>query len=257
MDELKLELKEGCAILSIARPAKRNAMSLTMWRALPGIMERVGTEREVRAFVLRGDHERVFSAGADIEEIEQHSHDRESASRFMEAVEAGAEAIAQCPVPTIALIRGDCMGGGIELAMACDIRFASRISRFSIPPAKLGVLYSFASTKRLVHLVGPAKAKDLLFSGRTFDAAEAFAMGLVERLCAPEDIVAVTMAYVRLLSQRSQASIRGAKEVVAAVTRGLETENETVRRLRMETFLGEDLKEGVRAFLEKRTPSFR
>ncbi len=143
------------------------------------------------------------------------------------------------------------------MAMACDIRFASRASRFGVPPAKLGVLYSFASTKRLVGLVGPGKAKDLLFSGRMFDAAEAYSMGLIERLAPPEDIVATTTAYANLLSQRSPASIRGAKQMVAAMTDGLDEENELVRRLRIETFLGEDLKEGVRAFLEKRAPFFK
>jgi enoyl-CoA hydratase len=257
MDELVLEFKDHCAWLTIARPAKRNAMSLAMWRALPGLIDRVSSEPAARVFVLRGSYERVFSAGADIEEIEQHSHDDQAASSFMGAVESGTDAIVRCPIPTIAMIRGDCIGGGIEMAMACDVRFASRASRFGVPPAKLGVLYSFASTKRLVDLVGPGKAKDLLFSGRMFDAAEAYSMGLIERLCAPEDIIATTAAYASLLSQRSQASVRGAKQIVAAITDGFDEENNAVRRIRMDTFLGEDLKEGVRAFFEKRAPSFR
>ena len=119
------------------------------------------------------------------------------------------------------------------------------------------MLYSFTSTKRLVGLIGPGKAKDLLFSGRLFDAVEAYAMGLIERLSPPEDIVATTAAYADLLAQRSPASIRGAKQIVAAMTDGLDEENDLVRQLRIETFLGDDLKEGVRAFLEKRTPSFK
>jgi enoyl-CoA hydratase len=257
MDELKLEIRGHCAWLTIARPAKRNAMSLTMWRALPSLIEKVSNEPAARVFILQGSHERVFSAGADIEEIEHHSHDDQAAASFMKAVEAGTDALVQCPIPTIAMIRGDCIGGGIEMAMACDIRFASRASRFGVPPAKLGVLYSFASTKRLVGLVGPGKAKDLLFSGRMFDAAEAHSMRLIERLSPPEDIVATTTAYAKLLSQRSPASIRGAKQMVAAMTDGLDEENDLLRRLRLETFLGEDLKEGVRAFLEKRAPSFK
>lgn len=257
MDELNVKLKGHCAWLTIVRPAKRNAMSLAMWSALPSLIEGVWSDQAARVLVIQGCSERVFSAGADIEEIEQHSHESHTASSFMEAVEAGTEAIARCPIPTIAMIRGDCVGGGIELAMACDMRFVSRAGRFGIPPAKLGVLYSFTSTKRLVDLVGPGKAKDLLFSGRMFDAAEAFSMGLVERLCMPEDIVATTTAYASLLSQRSQASIRGAKQIVAAVTSGLDEENDHVRQLRIGTFLGEDLKEGVRAFFEKRAPSFR
>jgi enoyl-CoA hydratase len=257
MDELKLEIKGHCAWLTIARPTTRNAMSLVMWRALPGLIERVSNEPAARVFVLQGSHDRVFSAGADIEEIEQHSHDDQAASSFMGAVENGTDAIVRCAIPTIAMIRGDCIGGGIEMAMACDLRFASRASRFGVPPAKLGVLYSFASTKRLVDLVGPGKAKDLLFSGRMFDAAEAYSMGLIERLSSPEDIIATTTAYADLLSQRSQASIRGAKQIVAAISDGLDEENDHVRRLRIDTFLGEDLKQGVRAFFEKRTPSFK
>jgi enoyl-CoA hydratase len=256
MGEFRLEQNDGCAWLSIDRPAKRNAMSLGMWRALPELVKSVTEDANAKVLVLQGRHERVFSAGADIEEIEQHSYDSTAAALFMDAVEAGADAIAQCPKPTIAMVRGDCIGGGIELAMACDIRFASRISRFGVPPAKLGVLYCFGSTKRLVTLVGPGRAKDLLFSGRMVGAEEASAMGLVDRLFAPEEICAATAAYARLLTRRSQASIKGAKKIVSAVERGLTVENAEVRQLRIDTFLGEDLKEGVRAFLEKRSPKF-
>lgn len=231
-------------------------MSLAMWRSLPGLIKRIQDDEKVRVLVLHGAQARVFSAGADIEEIEQHATDEAAAARFIDAVEDGTEALARCPKPTIAMIRGDCIGGGVELAMACDIRFASRFSRFSIPPSKIGVLYGFGSTKRLVQLVGPGSAKDLLFSGRMFDATEALAIGLVERVYPPEEVVAMTSAYADVLNQRSHASIRAGKQMVSGVLGGLTAEDPELRRLRIDNFLGSDLKEGVRAFLEKRAPSF-
>lgn len=256
MNELRLDVRGNVGWLTIDRPARRNAMSLAMWRGLPGLIKRIQDDESVRVLVLQGAQARVFSAGADIEEIEQHATDEAAAARFMDAVEGGTEALARCPKPTIAMIRGDCIGGGVELAMACDIRFASRFSGFSVPPSKIGVLYGFGSTKRLVELVGPGCAKDLLFSGRMFDATEALAVGLVERVYALEDIVAMTSAYADLLTQRSRASIAGGKQMVSGVLSGLTVDDPELRRVRMENFLGSDLKEGVRAFLEKRAPSF-
>ena len=256
MDELRLDIRGDVGWLAVDRPARRNAMSLAMWSGLPDLIKSIEDDDRVRVLVLQGAQARVFSAGADIEEIEQHATDEATAARFMDAVEGGTEALARCPKPTIAMIRGDCIGGGVELAMACDMRFASRFSRFAIPPSKIGVLYGFGSTKRLVELVGPGCAKDLLFSGRMFDATEALTIGLVERVHALEEIVALTSAYADLLTQRSHASITGGKQMVSGVLSGLTADDPGLRRMRMENFLGSDLKEGVRAFLEKRAPSF-
>jgi len=256
VDELRLEIKGSVGWLAVDRPARRNAMSLAMWRGLPGFLRQAQDDQRVRGIVLHGAQPGVFSAGADIEEIERHATDAAAAARFIDAVEEGTEALARCSKPTIAMIRGDCIGGGVELAMACDIRFASRFSRFGIPPAKIGALYGFGSTKRLVDLVGPGCAKDLLFSGRMFDAAEGLSIGLVERVYPLEEIVASTSAYADLLAERSHASIRGGKQMVAGVLSGLTADDPELHRLRVENFLGSDLKEGVRAFLEKRAPSF-
>ncbi|MEQ8828092.1 MAG: enoyl-CoA hydratase-related protein [Parvibaculum sp.] len=256
MADLNLHLEGAVARLVIDRPDKRNAMSLSMWRELSSLVAQAGRAHEVRVIVLQGAHANAFSAGADISELVAHAASEELAGSFMDMIEAATVAMTDCAKPMVAAIRGDCMGGGIELAMACDVRIASSASRFAIPPAKLGALYGFSSTLRLVQLVGPGRAKDLLFSGRQFGAVEAYAIGLLDQLHAAEDFDAAVDRYVATLCQRARSSQRGAKTMVAAALNRLAWEDASLRQLRLDNFLGEDLKEGASAFLAKRPPSF-
>ncbi len=249
--------REGeVARLVIDRPQKRNALSLAMWRAIPALVGQADGDPAVKVLVVQGVDETAFAAGADIDEIEEHAGSEELAWVFMDAVHAAETALGLCAKPVVAMIRGDCIGGGVELALACDLRFAQVGSRFGIPPAKLGLVYSLASTARLVQLVGPGLARDYLFSGRLFDSVEARAVGLVDREIAADAIVAQTDAYVQGLGRKSQWSIRAAKAVVRAALAGEEAENEEIRRWRGGSFLGPDLREGVRAFHERRPADF-
>jgi len=257
MPDLNLRLEGAVARVVIDRPGKRNAMSLAMWRELPSLFDRAGQAGEVRVVVLQGARPDAFSAGADIGELIAHAASEQLAGSFMDVIEAATVAITSCAKPVVAAIRGDCMGGGVELAMACDVRLASRSSRFAIPPAKLGALYGFSSTRRLVDLVGPGRAKDLLFSARQFDAEEAYAIGLLDQLHAAEDFDAAVDKYVAVLCQRARSSQSGAKSMVAAALTSLASEDAKLRQLRLDNLLGEDLKEGASAFLEKRPASFR
>jgi enoyl-CoA hydratase/carnithine racemase len=253
---LYLQRAGEIARLVIDRPGKRNALSLAMWRAIPALMAEVVTDDSIKVLVIQGADEKAFAAGADIDEIADHAASAELAWAFMDAVHSAESAIGGCPKPVIAMIRGDCIGGGVEIALACDMRFAQSGSRFGIPPAKLGLVYSLASTTRLVQLVGPGLARDFLYSGRLFDSAEALSAGLIERELPAEDIVAATQAYAETLCRRSQVSIRAAKVIVhAALTRAAE-EDDRIRRLREDSFLGPDLKEGIRAFQEGRPANF-
>jgi len=257
MPDLNLRLEGAVARVVIDRPGKRNAMSLAMWRELPSLFDRAWQAGEVRVVVLQGARPDAFSAGADIGELMAHAASEQLAGGFMDVIEAATVAINSCAKPVVAAISGDCMGGGIELAMACDVRLASRSSRFAIPPAKLGALYGFSSTRRLVDLVGPGRAKDLLFSARQFDAEEAYAIGLLDQLHAAEDFDAAVDKYVAMLCQRARSSQSGAKSMVAAALTSLASEDAKLRQLRLDNLLGEDLKEGASAFLEKRPASFR
>lgn len=257
MADLTLHLEGPVARVVIDRPGKRNAMSLAMWRQLPSLFERAAQTAEVRVIVLQGARKEAFSAGADIGELVAHAASEQLAGSFMDTIEAATVAMTSCAKPIVAAISGDCMGGGVELAMACDVRLASSASRYAIPPARLGALYGFSSTRRLVNLVGPGRAKDLLFSGRQFDAEEAYAIGLLDQLHPVDAFDAAVEKYVALLCQRARSSQSGAKTMVAAALSSLTGEDATLRRLRLDNLLGEDLKEGASAFLEKRPAAFR
>jgi enoyl-CoA hydratase/carnithine racemase len=248
---LRLEIEDAVATLTIDRPSKRNAMSYEMWSAIPGLLDKVAADDEVRALVIRGtDH---FSAGADISEFATLRAGAEGAERYSEAVHAGERAIVGLPKPTIAAITGVCVGGGCEIALACDMRVAAPDARFGITPAKLGIVYNFTSTKQLVDVVGPAWARQILFTAEIIDAETALRIGLVNELTA--DPVARAMALATTMASRARISVRGAKTIIGKITEG-EHEDDEVRALYAESVHSAEYAEGVAAFLDKRPPRF-
>lgn len=248
---LRLEIEDAVAMLTIDRPSKRNAMSFEMWSAIPGLLDKVAEDDAVRALVVRGtDH---FSAGADISEFATLRADAPGAERYGAAVLAGERAIAGLPKPTIAAITGVCVGGGCEIALACDMRVAAPDARFGITPAKLGIVYNFTSTKQLVDVVGPAWARQILFTADILDADTALRIGLVNELTAAPVARAVELATT--MAARAQVSLRGAKTIITKITEG-DHEDDEVRALYTESVQSTDYAEGVAAFLEKRTPRF-
>ena len=174
----------------------------------------------------------------------------------MNAVNGAAGALANCPKPAVAMIHGDCVGGGVELAIACDLRFCSTQSRFGITPARLGICYSVASTRRVSQAIGPSKTKDLLFTGRLIDAATAEAWGLADRVCAPGELDRETAAFTEAICRNSQYSVRFAKRALSEIVAGVTEESDLLRELRLGAYEAGDLKEGIAAFLEKRKPAF-
>lgn len=249
---LSLEIDGAVATLTIDRPAKRNAMSFEMWSALPGLLAAVAADEAVRALVIRGtDH---FSAGADISEFANLRADPDGACRYSAAVHAGERSIVYLAKPTIAAVRGVCVGGGCEIALACDIRIAAPDARFGITPAKLGIVYNATSTKQLVDAVGPAWARQILFTGEIIDAPTALRIGLVNELC--PDPVARAAELAKTMATRSQVSIHGAKTIISRITDGTLAEDEAIHALYEASVKSYDYAEGVRAFLEKRPPRF-
>jgi enoyl-CoA hydratase/carnithine racemase len=251
VDELKLAFADRIATLTIDRPQRRNAMSYEMWSAVPDLMSRVAASG-VRVLVVRGTEH--FSAGADISEFATLRNGPDGARRYSETVHAGERAIVDVPVPTIAAINGYCIGGGCEIALACDVRIASSDARFGITPAKLGIVYNFTSTRQLVAAVGPSWAKQILFGGDLIDAATASRIGLVNEVHADADARVAELAGT--IASRAPVSVRGAKEIVNRIAAGQDDEDEGVRELYEAAVMSDAYAEGVAAFLAKRTPRF-
>lgn len=248
---LELSAAGPVATLTINRPAKRNAMNYEMWSALPGLLAGVSADESIRVLVIRGGEH--FSAGADIAEFSTLRRGAEGAAHYGEAVHDGERAIAQLGKPTIAAISGFCVGGGCEIALACDIRVAASDARFGITPAKLGIIYNFTSTKALVDAVGPAWAKQILFSADLLDASTALRIGLVNEVV--ESLDARVKELSEQIAGRAQVSVRGAKKIINSITDGGH-EDDFVRALYAEAASSADYAEGVSAFLEKRPPRF-
>jgi enoyl-CoA hydratase/carnithine racemase len=253
-EHLRLETGGAVATLTIDRPAKRNAMSFEMWSALPGLLDRVAEDDAVRVLVVRGGEH--FSAGADIGEFGTLRRGAEGAARYGEAVHRAERAIATLGKPIIAAINGVCIGGGCEIALACDIRVAADDARFGITPAKLGIVYSLTSTRQLVHAVGPAWAKQILYTGEVLDAATAQRIGLVNEVHPARDVETRVKELAELIASRAQVSVRGAKTIVNRISDGHQEEDDVVRALYDEAVHSAEYAEGVAAFLEKRAPRF-
>ena len=257
MDELVVTGRGAVGTLVFNRPEKRNAISLDMWTALPGVLQELASGSETRALVIRGAGEEAFASGADISEFEQVRSDAASARRYSRVADAADRALAAFPRPTIAMIHGFCVGGGLELALACDLRFASRTARFGITAARLGIIYGFSSTRRLASIVGPSHARDILFSGRLVGIDEARAMGLVTKVCEPETLEGETYEYADRLAQQAPLSQRGAKLMLLHLLGEGEMTTTDLAAFVEQAYESEDYYEGVRAFLEKRPPRFR
>ncbi|MBT3155543.1 enoyl-CoA hydratase/isomerase family protein [Streptomyces sp. CHD11] len=240
--QLLHSVTDSVATVVIHHPAKRNAMTAAMWGSLPPLLETLAADPEVRAVVLTGAGA-TFCAGADISTL------RESPARAQQLAVAAEEALAAFPKPTLAAVRGHCVGGGAQLAAACDLRFAGEGARFGVTPAKLGIVYPASATRRLVSLVGPAAAKYLLFSGELIETSRALRTGLVDEVLPEDELDERVAEFTRVLVSRSQLTQAAAKEFATGRTDRDAHWSERARA-------GGEAAEGVAAFLERRTPRF-
>ena len=238
--------------ITLQRPAKRNAVTYDMWVALGEACHRVANDPAVRVVVLRGEGDH-FCAGADITELlADRPH---GVPTFMDVNMAAEHALANLPKPTIALVQGDCIGGGAALAIDCDLRIAVHGSRFGITPAKLGIVYPPASLERAVRLLGPA-AKRLLYTGDLIDAAEALRIGMIDELLSADEAEARLQALCATLAERSLLTQAGTKQMVAAVLAHGSVPAELAASWAREVAAAPDPQEGVLAFTERRPPNF-
>jgi enoyl-CoA hydratase/carnithine racemase len=248
----------GIGWMTFSNPTKRNAMSLEMWAELSAIIADFAADPAVRVVVMQGDGDKAFVSGADISQFEKNRADAEAAAAYSATSDGARAALNGLEKPLIALIRGYCMGGGLGIAMTADLRFAAADAKFGIPAANLGIAYSPDNLRRLVNLVGPAVAKDILFSARRLDAEEALRVGLVNRVVAPEALEDAVRGYATMLAEKAPLSQRASKAVVNELMKPEREQDPTMMKRHVETcFNSADYAEGRRAFMEKRTPVFQ
>jgi len=258
MSESLLLNRDGeIATVVLNRPQTLNAINSEMYQGLPALMDQLENDPTVKVVIFRGAGEKSFASGADISEFERERSSAEDAQKYNEKVAAAEQAIENLTKPTIAMIHGYCIGGGAGLALSCDIRFSDKVSKFAITPAKLGLVYSLESTKRVVDLVGPSRAKWILMSGLQILSGRALELGLVDEVVEAEELEEFTYRFADTIATRAQFSVRAGKEMVRRVVAGQNRDDVETTELRNSSFSTDDYAEGVRAFLGKRRPEFK
>ncbi len=238
-------------------PERHNAVSLEMWDTTAEILEDFAKDPEVRVVVVTGAGGKAFVSGADISKFESERASLEATKVYNAAVERANTGIYDFPKPTIAMIRGYCIGGGVGLASCCDLRIASANSRFAVPAAKLGLGYSFNGLKRLIDIVGPAFAKEIFFTARQFDAEDVRTMGFVNRIVPEAELETYVKTYAETIAANAPLTVKAAKYVANEVMKD-ESKRNLARCAEMveQCFTSKDYTEGRRAFMEKRKPAF-
>ncbi len=257
-DQLIVEKKDGVGRITFDNQAKRNALTYEMWQGLPVVLDDFAQDDGVRVIVLAGAGGKAFSAGADISQFEKQRSSEDTIAVYDQAVAEATNALVGARKPLIARIDGFCIGGGLGVAMCCDLRFAAEDSRFAIPAAKLGLGYKLNGLKYLIDVVGPSAAMEILFTARQFDAEEAFAMGLVNRVVAPGEVEAFVDDYARTIAENAPLTVLAAKTVVREAVKDPDDRDLALcQKVVDDCFASDDYKEGRKAFMEKRKPRFK
>jgi enoyl-CoA hydratase len=255
---LIVEKQNGVGYLSLNRPEKHNAVSYEMWQGIAQVMDDFESDDSIRVVVVSGEGGRAFSAGADISEFEKRRASADAIEVYNAAAGMAHQKLTNIPKPTIAKITGYCIGGGVSTALCCDLRFATDDSKFGIPAAKLGLGYGYGGLRALVTLVGPIRAKEILFTARQFTAVEAYDMGLINRVLPKDELDDFVNEYTEMIAGNAPLTIKASKQIIAEVCKDPDDRDlELCKRLVDACFASEDYKEGRRAFMEKRQPEFR
>ena len=257
-EKMVAEIDGSIGWITINNPARHNAMSMEMYQALAEIVEAYQQDDAVRVIVLRGAGNKAFISGADISTFEKARASEEARQVWDATAERSNKALYETPKPTIAMINGYCMGGGVGLAMCCDLRIASDKSRFAVPAAKLGVGYRAHGIRKLMSAVNPAFVKEIFYTARQFSAEEAVAMGWVNRVLPEEQLEGYVREYAGTIAANAPLTIRAVKATVQELLKDAEERDlEWSEGLVSTCFTSEDYVEGRRAFMEKRPPQFR
>jgi enoyl-CoA hydratase len=239
-------------------PARHNAVSVEMWRAVPDILDEFGRDDAIRVVVLAGVGGKAFISGADISEFGEKRSSREATLAYNALVERASAKLLACNKPSIAMIQGYCIGGGLAIALCCDLRIASDNSRFGVPAAKLGLGYAYPGIKRLADLVGPSFAKEIFFTARQFDTAEALQMGLVNRVRPAAELESYVKDYATTIAGNAPLTIGAVKLCVGEYVKDPDKRDLAACQAAVDfCFASADYIEGRTSFMEKRKPVFR
>lgn len=243
--------------ITFNNPAKHNAVSLEMWEGVEASLADFLADDTIRVIVLKGAGEKAFVAGADISKFENERSSEAAVARYSQAVERAYDAIHQCPKPTIAMIRGYCIGGGLGIALCCDLRIAAENSIFGIPAAKLGLGYGYSNLRKLVDVVGPATAKEIFYTARRFNAAEALGMRLVNRTVPDGELEDFVRGYADRIAENAPLTVQSVNLIVNEIVKDPSARDMAkCDDLTAACFASADYVEGRRAFMEKRKPDF-
>jgi len=244
--------------ITFNNPARRNAISVDMWEAMPKVLDRFEADPAVRVIVLTGAGDRAFVSGADISQFEGQRSSAQGVQHYEEISEGAQLRFQHSDKPVIAMIRGYCLGAGVNLALASDLRLVADDARFGIPAAKMGLGYRVSSTKNLVDTLGPANAREILLTARQFTATEARAMGLAHRVAPAAELEALVMDYCATISANAPLTMRTAKRIIRELLKSpAEFDAAGCTALVKQCFESQDYTEGRRAFMEKRRPVFQ
>lgn len=258
MTDKMLARKDGrVGYVIFNNPERHNAVSLEMWEAASGYLDEFARDDNVRVLVVAGAGGKAFVSGADISKFESERASKEAVDRYNVTVEKANSAFYNFPKPTIAMIQGYCIGGGVGLALSCDMRICSDNSKFGVPAAKLGLGYGYSGIKKLVDVVGPSFAKEIFYTARQFTAAEAAAMGLVNRVLPAAELEAYVKNYADTIAGNAPLTVDAVKFIVGEAIKD-ESKRDLKRAADMvaQCFASKDYVEGRTAFMEKRKPVF-
>lgn len=248
MPTLKTQIDQGIAHVQLHRPEARNAINLEMVRELTALLETLAADESVRALVLSGAGGKAFASGADIAELRERTHKE----AFLTLNATLFQRVEDFPRPTLAAIEGYALGGGLELALACDLRVASKAAKVGLPETTLGIYPAAGGTWRLPRLVGLGRAKELVFTGRILDAEEGYALGMFERLCAPGEAVNEAMALAQVIAKNAPLAVQVAKVSLNAAAKAMDAS--PMEKLGQALlFDSQEKYERMTAFLEKRS----
>lgn len=251
-------VEAGVGRIVINNPARHNAISLAMWESLARHLEAAAGDPDVRVLVLRGAGGKAFAAGADISKFESERASKAASDAYNATSARASELLYAFPRPTIAHITGYCIGGGLAVALCCDLRFAETVSRFAIPAARLGLGYGMDGVRRLVDVVGGAAAMEIFFTARQFDAEEALRMGLVNQVAPPDRLDALVTDCIDRIRANAPMTVAAAKAAVRELAKDPDRRNRAaVDAMVAACFGSADFIEGRTAFMEKRPPRFQ
>jgi len=251
-------IEEGVGYITFNNPDKHNAVSIEMWDALEKILDNFRNSNKIRVIVLNGAGGKSFVSGADISKFDKERSSKEAVLSYNKRTQKVYELLESFPKPTIAMIDGYCIGGGLNLAVCCDIRICSEKSKFAMPAAKLSLGYPFSSIKRLFDVMGPGMAKHFMFTAEKISATEALACGLVQKLISEDSIDSYVKDYALTIANNAPLTIKAMKQIGIEILKNPDERDLLLcEKLASACFDSEDYKEGRKAFMEKRKPNFK